>query len=250
MCLMVVIQEHTRKLLEVILQLPENELLLQRHFGALLTVVRNMAAKRKAGVERAVIPRNIAASPKGGDFVALSNTTQPLSSLPLVSEKASRVNSSSDTLRSVAKALKAVREAEDPASGIMNDSLPLQRSSADKESHLEDDKFNISEFLKLDPGPGVLSDESAHLSSVKYKAVLISVEDLLGLKLPTAPVPPPSALRSYAENNADQRFRYAHDGKEIHLFAPLQSSPPLLHENSPLKESIVGCYIQQHWLGK
>ncbi|CAM6104661.1 unnamed protein product [Calypogeia fissa] len=205
-----VTEEHTKRLLEVVLQLPENELLLQRHFGALLTAVRNMIEKRKAGIEKPFVPGKGVTSPKGGDFVSLLKMTQPsASSHPPSSFKAASLKSSGRMQQSVAKALKDAEKVEHRGSSIVKDSLLLQPgNSVDKEIHLEDDKFNILDFLKLD-APGIPSDERADISPLNYEAVSVSFEDLLGLKLPTAPVPPASAVRNYAENNADQRFRTA-----------------------------------------
>ncbi|XP_024385974.1 protein PHOTOPERIOD-INDEPENDENT EARLY FLOWERING 1 isoform X2 [Physcomitrium patens] len=196
-----VTEEHTKRLLDAVLQLPDQELLLQRHFVAALAAMQNW---RRVAAQHSSekLPTSVAAnSPSGVSFVSLRS----LVNSHTLSIKAGAVKRSS---REVSAALAQV---ERETKLVSNRASVKPQLSKDLPFAAENVKFNVTQFLVGSPeyGESTVNEGDLDLRS-QGVSVPLTFEDLLGSPSPSSPSRPNSkAVRNLAEMLVENRFRFA-----------------------------------------
>lgn len=194
-------QEHTKRLLDVVLQLPDDELLLQRHFVAVLSAIQNR--KKPAGQQ-------------GPDKLGLSlgsNSPRIRGYVPLYSLTKSHPTpipprTGSISVRDVAAAL---AQADKEPKVVTNQSAPKPpiQSPKDPAVKVNDESFNVLEFLESSEIAKLSEDVGQHSTPSGSLPQPISLEDLLGFPPASTHLPSASskALRNLAEALVENRFR-------------------------------------------
>ncbi|KAL2612977.1 hypothetical protein R1flu_024669 [Riccia fluitans] len=209
---MKVTEEHTKRLLEIIVQLPDNELLLQRHFTAVLYAVKNKVARDQT--ESNVPVGNgdrIIVAPEGKDFILCSKLIRT-ESCPSVAPSGATANvSPGDMLSLVGEALASTEGNEDEMMeagdliGTAGDEIPTEGETK------PDEEGNFMGYLDSDYiSSVVISAEGSELPAVGNRYMPLSADDLFRC----TPVARSGscfakAFQGSAENTAEQRFRRA-----------------------------------------
>lgn len=198
-CLRWVSQEHTKRLLDAVLLLPEQELLVQRHFVALLAAVQNSG---KAGPQHGSEEAGGGAGanpPCGPSFVSLK-------SLVKGSGVASKSGAGKWSAREVSAAL-AQAERESKGAGKAGSVKAGAKERVPKEvgGGVEDEGFSVAQFLVgAESGAG----ECGRAWQAQGARAAATVEEVLGYS-PAAGPPRVSAeaVRHLAEVLVLNRFR-------------------------------------------
>lgn len=185
------------------LQLPEQELLLQRHFVAVLAAVQNRGkVGPQHGAER-VGAAGAANSPCGRAFISLKTLVKPHAA-------ASKIGAGKLSPREVSAALV---QAERESKGAPNQASvkPHGKGQVPKDPGVagESEGFSVAQFLVGSPVQGESgAGEGGRVSQAQGVVAAVTLEDLLGF---SPPAPPPrvsaKAVRHLAEMLVENRFR-------------------------------------------
>lgn len=200
-----IFQEHTKRLLDAVLQHSDDELLLQRHFMAVLTAFQNW---KKQSSEKLPTTSEMQ-SPRIRTFVPLQNLVQPHPPLPSLGKQKI---SPQDVMAALAQVDKEPKTASNQG---LQRAPSKEQASKDGPSKVDDEDFSVAQFLvgfnEVD-GEGASQDDGLALQSHSLPSP-ISLEAFLGIST-TVPSPPPphfaKAVRHLAEILVENRFRYVY----------------------------------------
>ena len=197
-------QEHTKRLLDAVLQLPDQELLLQRHFVAALAAVQNWGkGGGQDGSEKAAAG--------GGASSACGRTFVTLKSLVRAHGVASKSGAGKLSPREVSAALaQAEREGKGgphqaAAKAHAREQVPKERAVGG-----ESEEFSVAQFLVGCPvGVESGASEGGRGPQARSAGAAVSLEELVGLS-PSSGPPRVSAkaVRHLAEMLVENRFRW------------------------------------------
>ncbi|KAG0580120.1 hypothetical protein KC19_4G148100 [Ceratodon purpureus] len=201
-----VTEEHTKRLLDAVLQLPEQELLLQRHFVAALAAVQNWAKVGPQLESERVGGGGAADSPCGGrTFISLKSLVKPQAA-------ASKIGGGKLSPREVSAALV---QAERENKSVSNQATvkPHAKGLVPKHAGVagENEGFSVAQFLVGSPVQGESgAGEGGSGLQAQSVASAVTLEDLLGFT-PPSPAAGVSvkAVRHLAEMLVGNRFRFA-----------------------------------------
>ncbi|CAK9228992.1 unnamed protein product [Sphagnum troendelagicum] len=203
-----VTEEHTKRLLDVVQTLPDDELLLPRHFVALLSVVQ--AQKNVTGQQ----------GPVKLTVPVLLNSPRQQPSVPLTKLHRSyrdevlfdRLHSGRPNPGQVLAALIESEKSETKVASAPANLKQLMPPPKDLASSIEDESFSIKDFLVgfTDGTAQPSVSGGSEPAIVQSERPLVSIEDLLGIPImfPVHPIPT-KAVRHVAELLVDQRYRLA-----------------------------------------
>ncbi|BBN17604.1 helicase SRCAP/SWR1 [Marchantia polymorpha subsp. ruderalis] len=207
---MKVTEEHTKRLLDVVLQLPDNEPLLQRHFAAILAAVQNNWTRDQARSDQMSLGRSKGVQIReGGDFIPVPCFSHPESSSYVISAK--RAFCSAEPL--VREALASVGLDEETTEGskdVVASRSEMQDEQVPVEIQSDDGEENIMDYLDSDATSSLTtSDQGLDMQLSQYPSLILS-EELFGFTTTATPIRvPANVLRDVAESTAEQRFRSA-----------------------------------------
>jgi hypothetical protein len=202
------LQEHTKRLLDVVQTLPDDELLLPRHFVALLSVVQ--AQKNVIGQQGPVkltVPV-LLNSPRQQPSVPFTKLHRSYRDEVLID----RLHAGRPNPGQVLAALIESEKSETKVASAQANLRQLMPPPKDLASSIEDESFSIKDFLVgfTDGTAQPSVSGGSEPAIVQSERPLVSIEDLLGIPImfPVHPIPT-KAVRHVAELLVDQRYRYA-----------------------------------------
>ncbi|KAL3680093.1 hypothetical protein R1sor_023049 [Riccia sorocarpa] len=201
-----VTEEHTKRLLEIVLQLPDKELLLQRHFAAVLIARRKVATDQTGSNMSNDDGYRTVVAPEGKDFIPMSKLFRTESSPGVAATN----SSPEDMLSSVGEAL-ASTEGLDDETMVSEDLTGPAGGQIGTEAHSTPDDENIMDYLDSDYiSSVVLSAGVSETPLVQNQILSLSADDLFG-RAPVASFERcfAKAFQGSSEDIAEQRFRMA-----------------------------------------
>ncbi|KAG6547117.1 hypothetical protein Mapa_011369 [Marchantia paleacea] len=208
---MKVTEEHTKRLLDVVLQLPDNEPLLQRHFAAILAAVQNKRAHHQTGSDQMSLGGSKGVQfREGGDFIPCPCFSHRESSPYVIPAKRAFGNAEPLVGEALASAgldeetMVGPKDVVASRSDMQDEQVPVEIESDAEEEE------NIMNYLESDASSLFTSAQGLDIQLPQYPCLMLSAEDLFGFTTIITPSrTPANVLRDVAESTAEHRFRSA-----------------------------------------